>query len=192
MSKLEKWLPFKFKKKSAQEKQREPQRPSPAQHAIAQPTSPVALATPVHLMHGWLQDPFFRDPFGRLEPMERWFGDFSPPRFSPSVEVSDDGEALRVTAELAGMAKDDVKLQVDGHTLVISGEKKSESENAEEGGVFRTERYYGYFQRTVPLPDDVDREKAEAEFNNGVLTVRLPKLEGGAAQTHQIEIKEVK
>ena len=106
--------------------------------------------------------------------MDRWFGDFSPSRFSPSVEVSDEGKALKVTAELPGMEKDDVKLQLEGNMLVISGEKKSESENKDEG-VFRTERYYGYFQRAVPLPEDVDREKAEADFKKGVLTIVLPK-----------------
>jgi HSP20 family protein len=77
------------------------------------------------LMRGFFDDPFFREPFGRFGQMERWFGDFSPNRFSPSVEVSDEGKALKVTAELPG--------------------------------VFRTERYYGYFQRAVPLLEDVDR-----------------------------------
>ena len=140
------------------------------------------------LMRGFFDDPFFREPFGRLGQMDRWFGDFSPSRFSPSVEVSDEGKALKVTAELPGMEKDDVKLQLEGNMLVISGEKKSESENKDEG-VFRTERYYGYFQRAVPLPEDVDREKAEADFKKGVLTIRFPKLEGSPEASRRIEIK---
>lgn len=194
MSKLEKWLPFRFKKKTQQEKQQETQ--APEHQALAQ-VVPQAGLTPFgsllspqmqQLMQGFFNDPFFRDPFARLEQMDRWFGDFSPRRFSPSVEVSDDGKALKVTAELPGMEKDDVKLQIDDNTLVISGEKKSESENKDEG-VFRTERYYGYFQRAVPLPEDIDREKAEAEFKKGVLTVRFPKLEGAGSKSKQIAIK---
>jgi HSP20 family protein len=196
MIKLDKWLPFKFKQKTQQEKQQERHSAQLDQNALAQPAHHTGLApfgSPFspqmqQLVQGFFNDPFFRDPFGRFEQMDRWFGDFSPRRFSPSVEVSDDGKALKVTAELPGMERDDVKLQIDDNMLVISGEKKSESENKDEG-LFRTERYYGYFQRAVPLPEDVDREKAEADFKKGVLTIRFPKVEGAAGRSRQIAIK---
>jgi HSP20 family protein len=197
MSKLEKWLPFKFKKKTQQEKQQEPQASASSEQQALAPAMPQGGLMPFgtlfspqmqQLVQGFFNDPFLRDPFARLEQMDRWFGDFSPRRFAPSVEVSDDGKAIKVTAELPGMEKDDVKLQIDDNMLVISGEKKSESENKDEG-VFRTERYYGYFQRAVPLPEDVDREKAEAEFKKGVLTVRFPKLESPTSKSKQIAIK---
>jgi len=120
--------------------------------------------------------------------MDRWFGDFSPRRYAPSVEVSDDDKAIKVTAELPGMSKQDVKLQIDDGMLVISGEKKNEEEKKDDG-VFRTERYYGYFQRAIPLPEDVDKENVDAEFKQGVLTVRVPKLESTKARSRHIEVK---
>ncbi|HHH31461.1 MAG TPA: Hsp20/alpha crystallin family protein [Polyangiaceae bacterium] len=190
MSKLERWLPFMFKKKTKQEAQpaAEPSAPTrPVPHQAMVPLAPMFAPQMQQLMRGFFDDPFFREPFGRFGQMDRWFGDFSPGRFSPSVEVSDEGEALKVTAELPGMEKDDVKLQLEGNLLVISGEKKSESENEDEG-VFRTERYYGYFQRAVPLPEDVDREKAAADFKKGVLTVRFPKVEGASEPSRRIAI----
>src|SRR5690606_22764517 len=97
-------------------------------------------------------------------------------RFAPSVEVSDEENAIRVTAELPGMAKEDVNLQIDEGMLIISGEKKSQTESS-DNGVYRTERYFGHFQRTVPLPEEIDFERAEARFEKGVLDVRLPKTE---------------
>jgi HSP20 family protein len=124
----------------------------------------------------------------RFHAISLGFGDFSPKRYSPSVEVADDGKAMKITAELPGMSKDDVKLQIDGNRLLISGEKKNEQERKDDG-VYRTERYYGYFQRAVPLPEDVDKENADAEFSKGVLTVRLPKLESSKTRGRQIEVK---
>jgi HSP20 family protein len=194
MSKLERWLPFKFRRKNQQEKQQETQAGSGTQAALSQPQQGAPLSTSLfspgmqHLMQSFFNDPFFRDPLGRFEQMDRWFGDFSPRNFSPSVDVSDDGKSLLVTAELPGMEKQDVKLQVDGDMLIISGEKKNETENKDEGS-YRTERYYGYFQRAVPLPEDVDREKADAAFNKGVLTVTFPKVEGAQTKGRQIAIK---
>jgi HSP20 family protein len=195
MSKLERWLPFMFKKKTQREKQ-QAQQPVTEPKVLSQPM-PLQPMTPfvpmfspqmLQLMRGFFDDPFFREPFGRFWPMDRWFGDFSPNYFSPSVEVSDEGKALKVTAELPGMEKDDIKLHLEGNMLIISGEKKSESENKDEG-VFRTERFYGYFQRAIPIPEDVDRDKAEAEFKRGVLTIRFPKLESSHEHSKRIEIK---
>jgi len=86
------------------------------------------------------------------------------------------------------MSKEDVKLQIDDSALIISGEKKNEEE-MKDGGLFRTERYYGYFQRAIPLPEDVDKENVNAEFKKGVLTVRLPKLESAKTRGRHIEVK---
>ena len=196
MSKLEKWLPFMFKKRTQQEKDHDAQSSASEQNTLAQTLHQPAL-TPFgsffspqmqQLMQGFFTDPFYRDPFGHFEQIDRWFGDFSPKRFSPSVEVSDDGKALKVTAELPGMEKDDVNLQIDDNMLVISGEKKNESESKNDG-VFRSERYYGYFQRAVPLPEDVDRDKVDAQFKKGILTIRFPKLDSVVNKARRIEIK---
>jgi HSP20 family protein len=114
-----------------------------------------------------------REPFGGLE---SWFGDFSPARFMPTIDMADEGKHLKVTAELPGMDANDIEVNVQDGALMLRGEKKIENEDKDEG-YYRTERSYGSFQRSVPLPSDVDTDHAEANFDKGVLTVRLPKTQ---------------
>ena len=90
----------------------------------------------------------------------------------PSVEVNASDNEVRVSAELPGMDEKDVEVLVDNDVLTIRGEKKSESED--QGRRF-SERYYGRFERSIALPFEVEEEKAEASFKNGVLTVTIPK-----------------
>jgi len=195
MSKLERWLPFRFTRKKEQEKNQSGS-PSATHLAPLGPSWPSPLypplsslsSAPLHqLVQSFFNDPFFGDPFGQSDQLERWFGDYSPGRYTPSVEVADDGKAIKITAELPGMSKDDVMLQLDDNVLTISGEKKHEQDSNEDG-VFRTERYYGYFHRTIPLPDEIDRDAVDAEFKKGVLTVRLPKVAPAKARGKHIEV----
>lgn len=191
MSKLERWLPFRFNREKKESKTQEA-RIAPRQAEAGRAPGGMLASFMSSPMQQWVKemfdDPFFREPFGRLDQIDRWFGDFSPQRFSPSLEVSDEGKALKVTAELPGMNQEDIKLRLDDGMLTLSGEKRSESESKEEG-VFRNERYYGFFQRTIPLPEDIDAEKAEADFRQGVLTVRFPKLASPKSSAKQIEVK---
>lgn len=191
MSKLERWLPFRFRRNKGKSQGQEAASSRGPATTYPQSNSAALMPFGQPAVQQWMQDmfndPFLREPFGRLTHLNQWFGDFSPTKFSPSVEVADEGKALKITAELPGMNKDDVKLQLDGGMLVISGEKKDEHEDKSEG-VFRTERYYGYFQRAVPLPDDIDESKARAEFKDGVLTVRIPKSEAGPSESIEIDI----
>lgn len=184
MSNLERWLPFKF----------------PRPHlAESRPITKTRAAEPFMMMpwgahpmrqfvQSFFNDPFFADPLTQLEQMDRWFGDYGSRRFTPNLEVVDEDKALAITAELPGMTKDDVKLQLEDGVLTISGEKKHHTEGEQEG-VYRTERYYGSFERSIPLPDDLDQEKADAEFKNGVLTIRIPKLETAKSHGKRIEVK---
>ena len=106
-------------------------------------------------------------------------------RFSwPHVELSETDKALKVTAELPGLEEKDVEVQLAGGALIIRGEKKVESEG--DGKVF-SERYYGSFERQIPL-DGVQEDKAEASFRNGVLTVTLPKSEDARQNVRRIAI----
>ncbi|HJL15617.1 MAG TPA: Hsp20/alpha crystallin family protein [Sandaracinaceae bacterium LLY-WYZ-13_1] len=177
MADLDRWNPFKFRRKSNEQKQQEA--PRTASSAL----SPLSRNHPMaSLMESFFQDPFFRDPFTRFGEIDRWFGDFSPETFRPSVDVVDEEDAIKVSAELPGMTKDDVQLSIDDDTLTIRGEKRNEEES-KENGCYRTERSYGMFQRSIPLPRDVDRDGVNASFDHGVLTVRLPKkgeVESGA------------
>lgn len=93
--------------------------------------------------------------------------------WAPAVEVQQKGDNLIVRADLPGMNKDDVKLEVTDEGLVIQGERKQEHEERHEG-MYRSERSYGRFYRLIPLPDDAKFDQAKAQFNNGVLEVTIP------------------
>ncbi len=117
----------------------------------------------------------------------QFFGDFSPSQFVPRVDISEVGDKLRVSAELPGMSADDIEINCEHDRLRIRGEKHSE-QSREEGGYYHTERSFGSFERTIPLPEEADVDKAKANFKNGVLTVDIPKVEGASKQ-RKLEIK---
>jgi HSP20 family protein len=104
---------------------------------------------------------------------------------SPNVDVIENAENVVVKAEMPGMKPEDVDIRVEGNLLSLHGEYKDESEK-QEGQYHVRERRQGSFSRTIPLPSEVDTEKANAEFENGVLTLTLPKNE--AAKPKRINI----
>jgi len=132
--------------------------------------------------------------------MNRWFDevwsrDFGLSPFSseqawsdvvPKVDVVESDKEITVTAELPGMEEEDIELQIRDNALVIRGEKEHHEE--EKGrNIYRAERSYGSVQRSVPLPAEVDADKANAVYKNGVLTVTLPKLK--PTQRKKIPVK---
>lgn len=104
----------------------------------------------------------------------------------PAVDVADEGNAIRVSAELPGLDKKDFELEVDEDRVILRGEKK-ETHEEKERDYYYSERRYGSFARTIPLPCTIDKDKATAEYKNGVLTVHLPKTE--KAKTKKVEVK---
>jgi HSP20 family protein len=107
---------------------------------------------------------------------------------TPAIDVAEDDKALHLTAELPGMSEKDVDVTVANDTITIKGEKREEKETKEKN-YYLSERRFGSFQRTFPLPDSVDRDKIVATFEKGVLTLTLPKTTVAAAQQKKIEIK---
>ncbi len=95
--------------------------------------------------------------------------------FSPRVDVIETDKEVKVSAELPGLSEKDVEVSLSHDVLTIKGEKKSEEEHKEHNS-YRLERVYGSFQRSIPLPCEVDEDKVEAVFKNGVLTITLPKV----------------
>jgi len=93
--------------------------------------------------------------------------------WSPAVEVSERDNQLVVCAELPGLKPEDVKVQVTDDALVIEGERKQETEN-KDGGKWHSERSYGRFYRSIPLPEGAQTENARADFKNGELQVTVP------------------
>jgi HSP20 family protein len=90
--------------------------------------------------------------------------------WTPKMEIEERGGKLFVRAELPGLKKNDVQVQITDEALVIEGERKLE-ENKEEGGYYRSERSYGRFFRTFALPAGIDAKTAKASFTDGVLQV---------------------
>ena len=103
----------------------------------------------------------------------------------PSLEVTASDHEVRVSAELPGMEEKDIELLVDEDVLTIRGEKRSETED--QGRRF-SECYYGRFERSIALPFEVEDEKVEASFENGVLTVTLPKSAKAKEKAKRIAI----
>ena len=94
--------------------------------------------------------------------------------FSPQVDVAEMEDEIKVSAELPGLDAKDVDVTVSHNTLTLKGEKKQEHEEKGEG-YYRSERSYGSFQRSIPLPGTVETDEADAAFDKGVLTITFPK-----------------
>ncbi len=93
--------------------------------------------------------------------------------WAPAVDVSEREGKLMVHADLPGLQKEDVKVECTDDALIIQGERRHEHEE-EDGGYRRSERRYGSFYRTIPLPEGAQTDQAHAEFRNGVLEVSVP------------------
>jgi HSP20 family protein len=94
----------------------------------------------------------------------------------PSVDIAEDKDRFVLSAELPGVKKEDVKINVHNNTLTIEGEKKGTSEKKDDN-YYKNERFFGKFTRSFTLNTDIDTEKIKADFEHGVLTVSLPKTE---------------
>jgi HSP20 family protein len=106
----------------------------------------------------------------------------------PAIDVIDEEKAYRVTAELPGLSEKDIEVTKDGDLLTIKGEKKEEHEEKDKG-YFLSERHFGSVERSLRLPDGIDDSKIEAKFENGVLTVTLPKTPEAVSKPRKIAIK---
>ena len=114
--------------------------------------------------------------------------DFDNAVWMPQIEVRQNNGQFMVRADLPGLKKEDVKLELTNELLTISGERQEEKEETRQG-FYRTERMYGTFYREVPLPEGAKTEDATAIFNNGVLEVTIPAPKAETF-TRKLEIKE--
>lgn len=110
----------------------------------------------------------------------------------PKIEVNNKKDAVVVSAEMPGVAEKDMDVQIssDGY-LTISGEKRQQNEDNSEGSYF-SEMYYGKVSRTIPLPWDLNFDLANAEYNDGVLTVSIPKTQIEKQKVKKISVKKNK
>jgi HSP20 family protein len=106
-------------------------------------------------------------------------------RWSPAMDLVETDEHFVLRADLPGVSEGDVKIELDDNVLTISGERKSAHKETKEG-YYRVERAYGSFSRTLTLPEGVDADGISANFDRGVLEVRIPKPE--QRQPRKVEI----
>jgi len=147
------------------------------------------------------------DPFEELRRMEEWMdrvsreigpyylgrralpeaaGEELPETATPYVDIKDKEDKIVVDADIPGVEKGDISINIRGDTLEISAERKKEKEEKEEGYI-RRERSYTKYYRTIPLPTEVDKDKVDATFKNGVLQIEMPKITG--EEVKKIEVK---
>lgn len=139
-------------------------------------------------------------PFERMhEEIDRLFDEFMPqlspqretefrPGLLATVDVSETDDAIEVKADLPGIEQKDIDLSLRNGSLFIRGERKHAVEEKKKN-YYRAERSYGAFSRGIPLPCEVDENRIDARFENGVLTVRLPKSPAAKESERKISIK---
>jgi len=108
----------------------------------------------------------------------------------PLVDMVDNGKEFVIKAEVPGITKDDLKIEVTENSLEMSGETETEkSEEDKETGYVRRERRYSRFHRVLPLPENVKTDKVEAELKDGILQIRLPKATPPAKKSQKVQVK---
>jgi HSP20 family protein len=108
--------------------------------------------------------------------------------FTPQVNMTEDEKSIQVSAELPGLDEKDLEISLSKDSLTIKGEKRQENEHKDKEAYY-LERSFGTFTRVLPIPKDVNTEKAEASFKKGVLTITLPKLDREKQSQKKIRIK---
>jgi HSP20 family protein len=119
-------------------------------------------------------------------PLDNQFGEFTT-AWTPVVDIFEEPEVLRIVAEIPGVKPEDMKISVEGNVLTIAGTKEQVAEEKAER-VHRYERTYGSFERSFTLPSSVDPGAIKATYENGLLTLVLPKLEKAKPRTIKVEL----
>ncbi|HEX2966296.1 MAG TPA: Hsp20/alpha crystallin family protein [Syntrophorhabdaceae bacterium] len=126
------------------------------------------------------------DSYFRGSELERFGG---PMGFQPKVNIADSEKDITVSVEIPGMDEKDIELALTKDALTIKGEKREEKEDKGKN-YHRMERTYGSFSRTLPLPVEINTDKAEAAYKKGVLTIVLPKTDKAVKETKKIPIRK--
>lgn len=148
---------------------------TPARDLPALPSEVMGIQREINRMF----DSFFRGPEDDGLQTTSW---------NPLVDVTENDHAYLLNVELPGVSRNDVKIIVQDNQLTIRGEKKQEKES-KNSNYHRVERSYGSFQRTFTLPTTVKAEKIEANYNDGVLTITVPKAEEARAKEIEVKVK---
>ena len=207
-------MPEKTSKETSEsiQTQQPEQKPEPAQKSKQRsPTNGGRNQSPGSLRRheGFFPSLWMENPFGMMrrfsEEMDRIFDEFGMGRgllgsrfgrgqesrqemWSPQIEMHERDNQLIVCVDLPGLKKDDIQLEINDDALVIQGERRQEFEDTQQGHR-RSERSYGSFYRTVPLPEGTDTEQAKASFQDGVLKIELPLPKQEQPRSRRIEVQ---
>ena len=108
--------------------------------------------------------------------------------FVPPMDVVETNDEIQCRLEVPGLSRDDLQIRAEGNVLTVAGEKKFEQQESEKKGGFRSiERRYGRFERSFALPRTVDANRVKAQYDNGILTIVLPKAEESKPRRIEIE-----
>lgn len=139
-----------------------------------------------------------RDVLGLQEEMNMLLGDFFAVdrtgdeknfiRWAPRVDILEKNGGYELAADLPGLKKEDIKIEIQDNMLTLKGEKKLEEEKKDKN--YRLcERYHGEFVRTFTLPENIDRDRIVAEFKDGVLKLEIPKTEKAKPKQIEVQVK---
>jgi HSP20 family protein len=150
-------------------------------------TEPASALSPFEEFERRFED-FFRRPFSLMEApwWTRWPA--LAGEVSPAMDIYEEGGDVVVKAEIPGMKKEEIHIDINEKSVTISGEKKKE-EKVERKNYVHLERTYGSFARTFALPAEVQTDKARATFKDGVLELRVPKTAEAASRTRKVAIE---
>jgi HSP20 family protein len=118
-------------------------------------------------------------------------GSFENLSINPSVDLVEDKENFKVEAEMPGMGEEDIKVSISDGVLTIKGEKSISKKDEGKNYIVR-EIGYGRYERSIPLPDSVDVDKAQASFKKGMLWVNLPKKAETVKRSREIQVEKIK
>ena len=139
-------------------------------------SSPFALMSQLSQEMDRVFEDFWGTPLGQTTPYRRNAGENSQlasQLWAPALEVHQHGDEVVVRADLPGLSKEDVRVEVEDQTLTIQGERRQDCENEDGEGNYMSECRYGSFYRSIPLPKGVNPDDVKAEFSDGVLEVRM-------------------
>ncbi len=146
------------------------------------------MLTTLKEMEQWFEDALHRPFFGFHRLPVSLLGERRSGEFIPSVDVFEEGNELVVKAELAGLKREDIKVELVNNILTLKGEKRNESKVARKDS-YRVEQSYGSFSRSIELPEGIDTEGVTASYRDGLLEIRIPRP-AGAKKVHTVPIEE--
>ena len=155
---------------------------------IVKKTEPARALSPFEEMERRFED-LVRRPFSLLEPS--WWPRLRMPEMeevAPKVDIFEEGDNFVVKAEIPGMKKEEIEVNLTDDMVIISGEKKKE-EKVEKKDYYRLERSFGSFSRSFRLPKAVQNDKAKAVFKDGVLELKVPKTEEAKKKEKKVPIE---